>query len=434
MSAIPDLEAHLREQPDDWQSWLVYADWLTDRDDPRGQLIGLEHQLATRTDLAKRERERLDRQARRLVRENRWRGAWPLKRRRGYLSWQHGFPWSASLYGGSAARALALALEQAPSQFLCSLDFYGLLAKDVPPLLEVLRRTHAHTLHFHWAELEPEDLASLWGAVSLRHLQLSGIVSELERLEGLLGETLGGLRSLMLDGSTTEAGLATMVRALGSAPLRSLSVLEAELGPALAELLASSPALSRLSRLELTTNGLGDSGAAALARGQTLRSVSELLLHDISLGPEGVGHLLGAGLEALRQLSLDSNPLGDKGAKRLASCPDLRGLRTLSLHSCGLGCQAAEALARSPHLAGLKELILSFNRIEDRGVLALGKSTTLKGLTSLQLLGNEVSESARERFAALRPDLDVEWLNPSDYDDEEWDEDSEWDEFDEAEE
>lgn len=37
-----DLVAHLRSLPDDWDSWLVYADQLTERGDERGQLLVLE--------------------------------------------------------------------------------------------------------------------------------------------------------------------------------------------------------------------------------------------------------------------------------------------------------------------------------------------------------------------------------------------------------
>jgi uncharacterized protein (TIGR02996 family) len=184
MSAIPELEAHLRENPGDWESWLVYADWLTDQDDPHGQLIRLEHQLACKPPPLKREREALERQIRKLLRTNRWQGVWPLKRRRGYLSWQHGFPRSAELHGGSAARALQLVLDQTPTQFLSALNLHGLTPKDVSPLVQALERTHAHTLGFYWPQLEAEDLVQLWGAVRLRHLQLFNLTFELERLNG----------------------------------------------------------------------------------------------------------------------------------------------------------------------------------------------------------------------------------------------------------
>jgi uncharacterized protein (TIGR02996 family) len=38
-----ELVAYLHGLPDDWDSWLVYADQLTERGDPRGEILVLEH-------------------------------------------------------------------------------------------------------------------------------------------------------------------------------------------------------------------------------------------------------------------------------------------------------------------------------------------------------------------------------------------------------
>ena len=43
----PALERELRLQSSAWEPWLVYADWLSERDDVRGRLIALEHHRAT---------------------------------------------------------------------------------------------------------------------------------------------------------------------------------------------------------------------------------------------------------------------------------------------------------------------------------------------------------------------------------------------------
>lgn len=37
------LLQHLRTLPDDWESWLVFADQLTERGDPRGEMLVLDH-------------------------------------------------------------------------------------------------------------------------------------------------------------------------------------------------------------------------------------------------------------------------------------------------------------------------------------------------------------------------------------------------------
>lgn len=45
VSAKQALEAHLRSHPEDWESWLVYADALTEEGDIRGEIIALKHRL-----------------------------------------------------------------------------------------------------------------------------------------------------------------------------------------------------------------------------------------------------------------------------------------------------------------------------------------------------------------------------------------------------
>ena len=45
-SPIGAIVAKLRADPSAWSDWLVLADWLVDRDDPRGVLVTLEHRLA----------------------------------------------------------------------------------------------------------------------------------------------------------------------------------------------------------------------------------------------------------------------------------------------------------------------------------------------------------------------------------------------------
>ncbi|MEZ4238504.1 MAG: TIGR02996 domain-containing protein [Myxococcota bacterium] len=55
---LDTLQAALRDDPDDWGAWLVLSDWLLEREDPRGEIIALEHQLDTRT-LRTRERHAL---------------------------------------------------------------------------------------------------------------------------------------------------------------------------------------------------------------------------------------------------------------------------------------------------------------------------------------------------------------------------------------
>src|SRR5262245_47902281 len=51
---LSELVTYLRTFPDDWDSWLVYADVLSERDDPRGQFLVLAHCLLMTDDAAMR--------------------------------------------------------------------------------------------------------------------------------------------------------------------------------------------------------------------------------------------------------------------------------------------------------------------------------------------------------------------------------------------
>ena len=64
-----ELEASLRENPDDREAWLVYGDWLLDHGDRRGELVR-----------SGREPTRDEKQA--------WRGPVPSDR---FVTWRHGF-------------------------------------------------------------------------------------------------------------------------------------------------------------------------------------------------------------------------------------------------------------------------------------------------------------------------------------------------------
>ena len=45
VSSIEKLEERLRQFPDDWAEWMVYADWLSERGDIRGELLAIENKL-----------------------------------------------------------------------------------------------------------------------------------------------------------------------------------------------------------------------------------------------------------------------------------------------------------------------------------------------------------------------------------------------------
>ena len=122
---------------------------------------------------------------------------------------------------------------------------------------------------------------------------------------------------------------------------------------------AVSSALPQLESLSLDRCGLGDDGAAAIARALLRGEGGRLVSLDLSgngIGPRGIAALASALAEApsasraasLQTLILDGNHVGDEGAAALAAALTTHtALSTLSLHACAVGEAGAAALHRA---------------------------------------------------------------------------------------
>ncbi|XP_032079155.1 tonsoku-like protein [Thamnophis elegans] len=152
-----------------------------------------------------------------------------------------------------------------------------------------------------------------------------------------------------------------------------------------------------LRQLSLSGTGLGDESAEELQA--TLGTIPGLKHLDLSanrLGPDGL-QKLATGLpgsftfQALEELDLSLNPLGDGSAHSVASllqaCPVLG---TLRLQGCGLGATFLEppSLLLASTLKGavhLKRLALSHNALGPRGLGLLLKNLPFESLTHLEV-------------------------------------------------
>jgi uncharacterized protein (TIGR02996 family) len=137
---------------------------------------------------------------------------------------------------------------------------------------------------------------------------------------------------------------------------------------------AATPQLSRVRSLTITESGLHG------------RHVKALLSSP---------HLTG-----LRHLDLSSNALGrgsfgPSGARAVAEAACLAGVTYLDLSGNDVGNAGAVALAASPRLAKLTTLLLSYNGIGEEGGLALAASPHLERLQLLDLSGEPLSAAAR---------------------------------------
>jgi uncharacterized protein (TIGR02996 family) len=230
---------------------------------------------------------------------------------------------------------------------------------------------------------------------------------ELERVAGLEGElfrspSLLGLHRLFLPDVTPDA--ATVLA--GSPALDSLVGLSVGKtggwsldGPAAAALV-SSPRLANLRRLWVRGNPVGDAVALALADNAHLRELEGLELFCVGLQPGPFARLVASPrVERVRVLNLQGNGLGVSGASAIAQSK-LACVEELNLRYNGLTAEAARALAAWPGLRSVRVLRLSGNRFGPDGVCELLASPHLASLHTLELPALGVHKADRERIEA----------------------------------
>src|SRR5262245_9360580 len=145
--------------------------------------------------------------------------------------------------------------------------------------------------------------------------------------------------------------------------------------------LAATPGLSRVTKLVLTANRVGDGGVRALVSSPYLANLKALCLDGIHSGG-----------------SVCSNEITDAGAQALAGCAHLANLEQLDLAFNRIGDAGARALAASPFLHRLRALDLRDNQITLAGASALLNSPTLAGLVSLGLSNNRLGFDRKDGF------------------------------------
>jgi uncharacterized protein (TIGR02996 family) len=337
----------IREEPRNDTHRLIYADWLEERGDPRGELIHVQCRLAELPEKDERRHELLDRQSRLLADHG---DDWlaDLPHLPGILwEWDRGFPWAVSAVSLEAFREHAAAI------------FRTL------PLQKLSVRVTGH------ADLQL--LVEIPGVERLAALDLS---------YGGIGDR--GARLL------AQAKVFRDLQALG---LRTNSLHNVGL-----QTLAESPYLAELTSLDVSSNGIV--GAVPLGRWKHLTRLARLNLDTNDLGPQGVeGLMTSPHVARLRMLNLSYNQVGNEGVEVLARTSPLHGLTALYLRGDEIGDRGAADLATAPHFARLQTLDLSRNRITDRGARALGRSATLANLSSLYLSRNPISPAMQQRLA-----------------------------------
>jgi uncharacterized protein (TIGR02996 family) len=406
------LEA-IRAAPDDDGPRLVYADWLDERGDPRGEFIRLQIALAG-IPADDPGRTPLERQERRLLNAN-W-GRW-----------------------GGPLRALGV------ERFSFGRGFIEAVATNIDTLLrsgeELFRLAPVRTLRVSGGQDQLPVLTAhvpILGRVRRLDLSLWGLTGEglrmlvrspnLERLEGLVlrNNHLGGhdLAAFAELGSQSLTHLDLSINPVGDVGTEHLTTL-----PSLANLrelllrgsdrfaftdlihgpgvvaLAVSPYLTRLRLLDLGANAVGDAGFARLVQSPNGQELEELGLayNQVGLiGDAGYRELTGSCLGSLRRLVLSGNLIGAPGAQALAEWRRTKPLRCLELDQCGLGDRGA-ALAGSPEMRRLTRLCLQSNLISEEGAGKLARSGYLRSAV-IDLRRNwKIERRVRDQLRARAP-------------------------------
>jgi uncharacterized protein (TIGR02996 family) len=362
-----DFMAQILADPDDDRPRLVFADWLMQHGDPRGELIAVQCALARHatTDedvgplaaLLDRERALLRAYGRAWTIDAETRlGSW------GEFGFRRGFIESLTFNGGYAQTAERV---RAAAPLLRALSMLALDDLAASEALAGIEEITLRSTHFELRELDA--LAASPHAVRLRRLgfvygnpsqrEVFALVSlplPLDELAmGFFGEPFYG--RLVLEQLARTPARSTL-RTLRIRWLRRLGFLR-ELGTA----------LPSLDTLQLETADLAADDILAIARAFPLRSLD-----------------LADNEQRVEQLDLTA---------LLAATPALRRLRLAKL---GLTDPQVVALAGSPHAERLVQLDLSANHIGDVGALAIARSPHLHNLRRLGLAASAISPGARQ--------------------------------------
>jgi uncharacterized protein (TIGR02996 family) len=401
---VPSEDTFLQailESPDDYSPRLLFADWLDERGDPRGELIRVQCELASL-------------------------GYDPALPAFGY--WLFG-DWDVDLASLTAVPAWQLERQSD----LLDLEWQLLDQNEgtwIAPMRDMVGpcpMSSGELRDFVERPKRIEEPLYGWdfrrGLVETVRMEARAFVRDADRLllsapihDVWLYRPAGWIRSL--------AGLPVLARLtaldLGEASIYHHGmdcIRDADLVA-----LAAYPYLSNLTTLGLSYHDIGIRGVKALVNSPNFPRLTALNLgsNPFLTEPRGVETLARSPvMERLTVLLLGSDAggisfeMGDAGVAVLADSPRSAGLRTLGLNSSGLGLPGIEALAASPSLSGLEVLDLGDNDLGDEGASALALAPPWSKLRMLDLDDNGIGDAGAAALAgaAWLPQLQALNLN-----------------------
>jgi uncharacterized protein (TIGR02996 family) len=311
---------NIRQRPHDDAPRLIFADWLDQRGDPRGEFIRLQ---CLRSGFAIGDAHKLSlvEQEQALLQQHRDRWVRPLL--------QRGIAWEFRR---------------------------GLLH---------LRVNAATFLRTDWEELSQTET---WEWVELTAIRIP------------FQTDIDGIGTRYVPEEQANAAIrrafCAEVQVLANSPslarMEALDLRDNFLGDDGAAVLAASPHVSGLRYLDLGFNRIGSQGSASITLSPNLKGLTTLKLDDNHIDDRAVEALIAVPHPGpLVTLHLRWNAVGPAGARALASSSALPRLATLHLGNNDIGDAGAEALAAAKHLPQLTELHLEHNGVGAAAAAAL---------------------------------------------------------------
>jgi uncharacterized protein (TIGR02996 family) len=283
MSDAAFLDAILTH-PDDDGPRLVYADWLDEQGDPRGEFIRLQCELARLpesdapqpTDLERREWELLQRHG------DAWDEPMPGRAeswefRRGFIAWALFRPQQLLDHGPYLAGSVPTL------DAISVLDPGGRVREllDSPLLARAVHLAFKYTPH----ETSSTDPITMQTRIT-RYVRPEDALRPTDWAALAAAPPLPRLRSLSLAWTGVDSSAARHLTAAPLlAPVRRLDLTGCGMDDEAVAVLANSPRAAGLERIDLGRNHLGPVGIAALADSPHLGSLKHLDLSGVPLGP-----------------------------------------------------------------------------------------------------------------------------------------------------
>jgi uncharacterized protein (TIGR02996 family) len=363
------LERALVEAPDDLAAHSAYADYLSERGDPRGELI--QAQLALEDEgRSAAERKKLQEQEKKLLQAHArdWLGDLaPLLLKGRGPRYQFARGWLDSLEISALSLSLSRALAKAPQARLLR---RLIIETVVDPEGDEVAPGEDEAADVP-AEVDERE-AALWPLVKSASLQNVRVFQLGEQADDIVStymsaydtgvplvKSMPRLEELYLLAHMSGEDLVALFALKSLHNLRALQVYHVEHHYPLV-VLARNASLGRLTHLWLRPHGLGlnvppsgayidRDGVREVLRTRYLKALTHLRVQLSNMGDAGCEEIVRSGaLKRLKVLELQYGEITDEGARALAACPDLRNLELLDLSHNNLTQAGRKALAAVP--------------------------------------------------------------------------------------